>query len=164
MSIMELGALGEFVGSIAVLLTLAYVAVQVRHSRSLLEESRKISLSQVNQARMDSRQAIHIAGMDEGMATILAKLRFWSQESPEEMDFDQLDDVEKQRLSHYIQLNLLLADNNYYQQSLGLLSHDDLVTKSNRERSSKIWQQSADMLGLVVPPRLLKCWKAEGFL
>jgi hypothetical protein len=102
--------------------------------------------------------------MDEGMAAILAKLRFSSLGTPEENEFDQLDDVEKQRLSHYIQLNLLLADNNYYQQSLGLLSHDDLVNKSTRERTSKIWQQTADMLGLVVPPRLLKSWKAEGFL
>ena len=32
MSIMELGALGEFIGAIAVVATLAYLALQVRQS------------------------------------------------------------------------------------------------------------------------------------
>ena len=42
-----LGNLGEFIGSIAVILTLIYVAVQVRYSRDLLEENRKMLMSQV---------------------------------------------------------------------------------------------------------------------
>ena len=46
-----LGNVGEFLGSIAVLVTLIYLAVQVRHSRDLLEENRKIALSQVFQER-----------------------------------------------------------------------------------------------------------------
>ena len=44
-----LGNVGKFLGSIAVLVTLIYLAVQVRHSRDLLEENRKIALSQVFQ-------------------------------------------------------------------------------------------------------------------
>ena len=35
MSIMELGALGEFVGAIAVVVTLVYLAVQVRHNAEM---------------------------------------------------------------------------------------------------------------------------------
>ena len=34
MSIMELGALGEFVAAVAVLVTLVYLTIQVRHARS----------------------------------------------------------------------------------------------------------------------------------
>jgi len=44
MSITELGALGEFVGSLAVLATLVYLAIQVRQSKAMLMENRKISL------------------------------------------------------------------------------------------------------------------------
>lgn len=40
MTIIELGALGEFLGAIAVVLTLIYLSVQVRHSRELLEANR----------------------------------------------------------------------------------------------------------------------------
>ena len=39
MSIQELGALGEFVGSIAVLATLVYLAIQTRHTRAANEAS-----------------------------------------------------------------------------------------------------------------------------
>jgi hypothetical protein len=40
MTIIELGALGELLGAIAVVLTLIYLSVQVRHSRELLEANR----------------------------------------------------------------------------------------------------------------------------
>ena len=53
MSLIELsellGNLGEFAGSIAVLATLIYLAVQVRQSKELLEENRKIALGQMYQ-------------------------------------------------------------------------------------------------------------------
>ena len=39
MSIMELGALGEFFGAIAVVVTLIYLAIQVRHSKAAVEEN-----------------------------------------------------------------------------------------------------------------------------
>ena len=46
-----MGNVGEFVGSFAVLVTLIYLSLQVRHSRELMEENRKIALSQVYQTR-----------------------------------------------------------------------------------------------------------------
>jgi hypothetical protein len=54
-----LGNYGEFIGSIAVLITLVYLTVQVRQSKDLLEENRKLALSQVYQGRADVRTAIH---------------------------------------------------------------------------------------------------------
>jgi hypothetical protein len=42
-SIIELGALGEFFGSIAVLATLIYLAIQVRHARSEVRLSAQVS-------------------------------------------------------------------------------------------------------------------------
>jgi hypothetical protein len=41
MSIMELGALGEFVGAIGVVLTLAYLAIQIRQNTHAMEENKR---------------------------------------------------------------------------------------------------------------------------
>ena len=40
MTIMELGALGELLGSIAVLLTLIYLSAQIRQNRRSIDESK----------------------------------------------------------------------------------------------------------------------------
>ena len=57
MSIQDLGAIGELLSSLFVLITLVYLAVQVRHSRQLIEENRKITLSQVYEGRANLRAA-----------------------------------------------------------------------------------------------------------
>lgn len=44
-----IGAIGELIGALAVVLTLVYLAVQVRHSKQLLERNEKIAFSQVHQ-------------------------------------------------------------------------------------------------------------------
>ena len=51
MSIIELGALGEFLGAIAVVATLAYLAIQVRQSKELLERNQKLAIGQAYQFR-----------------------------------------------------------------------------------------------------------------
>jgi len=47
MTITELGALGEFVGAIAVVATLIYLAVQVRHSKEATEASNRLAVAAV---------------------------------------------------------------------------------------------------------------------
>ena len=44
MTIIELGALGEFRGSIAVLATLVYLAVQIRQNTRTMDESKKLAV------------------------------------------------------------------------------------------------------------------------
>ena len=58
MDIMELGALGEFIGAIAVVVTLVYLALQVRHGREALtantrelEQSSRLQIAEAYQAR-----------------------------------------------------------------------------------------------------------------
>ncbi len=46
MSTLELGALGEFLGSIAVLATLVYLSVQIRQNTRGMDESKKLALAQ----------------------------------------------------------------------------------------------------------------------
>ena len=60
MSITELGALGEFVGAIAVVATLIYLAIQVRQNTGMMR-------AQIYQARSDSgqRYQLFVAGSEE---------------------------------------------------------------------------------------------------
>ena len=51
MTIIELGALGEFLGSIAVLATLVYLAMQIRQNTRTMDESKKLALAQTYQMR-----------------------------------------------------------------------------------------------------------------
>ena len=49
MSIMELGALGEFVGAFAVVATLIYLALQIRQNSAMLEQNHEFSRASIVQ-------------------------------------------------------------------------------------------------------------------
>jgi hypothetical protein len=156
-----LGSYGEFVGSFAVLATLIYVALQVRHSRDLLEENRRIALSQVHQSRMDARMGIHKAATEEAISTILAKLNVVGPAEIEIEQIDLLDKSEKVKLAHWVQQNFLLIDNNYYQASLGLLDIDELTVPQQRRSTSRQFRALAEKLGVQITPRLQEYWNRE---
>ena len=156
-----LGSYGEFVGSFAVLATLIYVALQVRHSRDLLEENRRIALSQVHQSRMDARMGIHKAATEEAISTILAKLNVVGPAEIEIEQIDLLDKSEKVKLAHWVQQNFLLIDNNYYQASLGLLDIDELTVPQQRRSTSRHFRALAEKLGVQITPRLQEYWNRE---
>ncbi len=48
MSIMELGALGEFVGALAVVATLIYLTIQVRQSKEAMQENSRLARAAVS--------------------------------------------------------------------------------------------------------------------
>jgi len=103
-----LGNIGEFISSIAVLGTLVYLAVQIRHSKILLERNQAISLSQVQQARADFGREQHLLLSD---STHLAPL------VAEELGIDETT----VRLRAYWAASLVHADNMVYQYELGLI-------------------------------------------
>ena len=108
-----LGAVAELLGAIAVLATLIYLAVQVRHSRDLLEENRKIALSQVYSARAFNRIADCRQDIDSPYsAKIMAKRLGVTEDEVRERSFDQ------RHIVHF--------DNLLYQNELGLLSENDI--------------------------------------
>ena len=75
MTLSELGALGEFVGAIAVVLTLGYLAVQIRQNTQAMRESRRLALAQTYQMRADALQEMLVRAADsEHVAPIIAKL------------------------------------------------------------------------------------------
>ena len=118
-TIQMLGSLGEFVGAIAVVATLVYLAIQVRHSKEameantrLLDEGRRLALAQAYENRTitmldnlrDSRDSRHV------------KL-FFTDDSDDE-DEDQI----RTRLSLRWWANYL--DNIYYQYQQGFIDKE----------------------------------------
>jgi len=84
LNIQDLGAIGELIAAIATLVTLIYLAVQIRHSKLLLEEHKKLALSAAYQVRTGFRMDLaKDYSMDESWLTLQAKLRGGHQfESP----------------------------------------------------------------------------------
>ena len=75
MNLVELGALGEFLGSIVVLITLVYLSVQVRQNTRSMEESRKLALAQTYQMRSDALQMMLVRAADsDHIGPIITKL------------------------------------------------------------------------------------------
>jgi len=74
MTIEELGALGEFLGAIGVIATLAYLAVQVRQNTHSLEASQRLALSQTYQLRADALQNMVVQAAASPVGAIIVKL------------------------------------------------------------------------------------------
>ena len=134
MSILELGALGEFLGSFAVLATLVYLAVQVRHSRDLLEENRKIALSQVYAGRSSERlQDLRHAIDSPHVVPIRAK------------DLGQDEGQIRRRMVY--QLMEVQVDTMLFQHRLGLLEPANLNAAENRIRENwDFWQRLGSLV------------------
>jgi hypothetical protein len=142
-----LGNYGEFIGSIAILVTLGYLAIQVRQSKHLLERQQKLAQSQVHQMRMSER--IHIemrAAESEEFASLIVK----SSENAV-----NLSPVDRMRLRGYASANIAIQENNLYQAELDLI--DDSTLRGTVEivnTMMPLWAR----LGLTIPPRISACY------
>ena len=136
-----LGNYGEFIGAIAVVVTLFYLAVQVRQSKQATEantrsmdESRKVSLAHAYQERAATRLRLPL-GMAESdyMAPIEARLREsgW----PENLDaLNELEYVERLRYENWLWAAIVRLDTGFYYRQLGLLDDDGWHLVQNRMR------------------------------
>jgi hypothetical protein len=121
MTILELGALGEFVGAIAVVLTLAYLAVQIRQNTQAMEESRRLALAQTYQIRADALQNMLVHAADsEYIGPIITKLTTLGY--PEDVaSLDALTPVERGRFRQWQIAQIAHWDNLYFQYQQGFL-------------------------------------------
>jgi len=128
-----LGNLGEFIGSIAVLVTLIYLAVQVNHSKRLLERNEKIALSQVYYERVTCRMEMYKAWLDPQMATVYARTIQGETPIGEEnfANFDALNSAEQYQIRGQQHLFLSAIDNTLYQASLGLIEDEEASLGEN---------------------------------
>jgi len=115
MSLGELGALGEFVGAVGVMITLIYVAVQIR-------QTRKIVMAQAFQQRSDALQDLSMRMAEsESLSAISAKLRSsgWPRDG---RAFEELSDREKEQYRAYLTAHLHRVTNLIHQYDEGLLT------------------------------------------
>jgi len=119
-----LGSLGEFLGAIAVFITLIYLAIQVRHGREAiaantksLEENRRLALAQVYQGR--SSRVQH-------MAMLRAESNHWPElwSKVEDDGFQALSRTEQVRWTQFLGAEAAQFDNNHYLYQLGLLDEE----------------------------------------
>ena len=115
MTLMELGALGEFVGAIAVVVTLGYLAIQIRQNTRAMQESRRLALAQTYQMRADALQEMLVrAAESEHIAPIITKLT--SVGYPDDVrSLDQLTPIERGRFRLWQIAQQTHWDNMFYQ-------------------------------------------------
>ncbi len=102
MTIQELGSIGEFVSSIAVLLTLIYLAVQVRQARNA-------TIASTMQTNRQQFQSIMLANRDSLIAPIIIKAD----------KGEPLNEEEEYRLSNHINLQWNLLFSEFVQLQIG---------------------------------------------
>ena len=137
MSIMELGALGEFLGSIAVLATLVYLAVQIRQNTRSMEDSKKLALAQTYQMRADALQMMLVQAADsEHIGPIITKLTGLGY--PEDIGaLDELTREERGRFRMWQIAQQTHWDNMYFQYQQGFID-EEYYRDSFRERVRRL--------------------------
>jgi hypothetical protein len=157
-----LGNIGEFVGSIMVVVTLVYLALQVRQSKGLLEENRRIALIQAYGIRTGYRLNWHENQLESGVAEVLAKIGWRygrpadDHESPANYEIEVLTPAEQIQLRNLMQMQVIQLDHTLYQASLSLLD-DDLIRNVELRiaRLYFLWER----LNISVPARVRQCYE-----
>jgi len=137
MSILELGALGEFLGSIAVLATLVYLSVQIRQNTKSMDESKKLALAQTYQVRSDALQMMLVHAADsEHIGPIITKLT--GAGYPEDIGaLDNLSNVERQRFRLWQIAQETHWDNMFFQYQQGFID-EEYYRDSFRKRVKRL--------------------------
>jgi len=142
MTIMELGALGELLGSIAVLATLVYLSVQVRQNTRSMDESKKLALAQTYQMRSDALQMMLVHAADsKHIGPIISKLT--DAGYPEDIGaLDYLSKEERQRFRLWQIAQETHWDNMFFQYQQGFID-EEYYRDSFRKRVKRLaptWQ------------------------
>jgi len=123
-TVMELGALGEFVGAIAVVATLVYLAVQIRQNTRAMEETKRLALAQTYQMRADALAGMLTqAATSDQLGSIIVKLV--EAGYPDDLSvFDQLSATELGLFRQWQIAQLTHWDNLFYQYQQGFLDSE----------------------------------------
>ena len=134
MTIGELGNIGEFVSAIGVIVTLVYLAIQIR-------QSNKLAITSAYQARADANiNLVATALQSPGGAVALNKC----------LADQPLDDAERAFVDWYAEATLVYYENNHFQYCAGQISEEHwqatvgsirrfLALRTSRE----YWQRNA---------------------
>lgn len=137
MTLTELGSLGEFLGSIAVLATLVYLSVQIRQNTKSMNESKKLALAQTYQMRADALQAMLVQAADsEHIGPIITRLT--GAGYPENVAaLDTLSQEERGRFRQWQIAQQTHWDNMFFQYQQGFID-EEYYRDSFRERVRRL--------------------------
>lgn len=121
MTIMELGALGELLGAIGVIITLAYLAVQIRQNTHSINENKRLALAQTYQMRADALQGMLVqAAVSENLGPLIFKLTTLGYPT----DLSSLDKISDEERGIFRQWQIAQQthwDNMFYQYQQGYI-------------------------------------------
>jgi hypothetical protein len=137
-----LGNLGEFVGAIAVVVTLAYLAVQVRHSKEateantrLAEQSHRLALveNQIARVELIERQMRDLSSSSD-LAEIFEKY--------DREGIGALSPVERRRFQSWHIIQHYVLDSQHYQHELAMLDEESWQDAVRRIKAQiPVWDQ-----------------------
>ena len=137
MTIEQLGSLGEVISALAVVVTLWYLAVQIRQNTHAMEENKRLALAQTYQMRADALQSMLVHAADSQyigpLITKLTQLGY-----PEDVSaLDQLTTDERGRFRQWQIAQQTHWDNMYFQYQQGYLD-EEYYRDSFRERVARL--------------------------
>jgi hypothetical protein len=136
------GAIGEIVGAVAVVVTLIYLAKQIKQNTHAMEEARRLALAQTYQMRSDALQGMLVHAADsEYIGPIIIKLTGLGY--PEDVKaLDALDEAELRRFRMWHIAQQTHWDNMHYQFQQGYLDREyyEDAFKERVVRLAPTWQ------------------------
>jgi hypothetical protein len=143
MNLEALGNLGDFLGGIAVILTLIYLALQVRQNTKQMEQNSHWLRAQTYRADQSAHvMATQLIASDASLATIYRK---------GSVDPDVLTEDEWTRLVFYYGLMFGNFQNSLYQMENGLLDKE-------------LWPNQVKIMSMILKsPGGARYWESSGF-
>lgn len=137
MTLMELGALGEFLGAIGVIASLVYLSIQIRQNTRSMTDGRKAALAQTYQMRADALQAMLVEAADSNhLGPIIVKLTELGY--PEDVTaLESLTNLERGRFRMWQIAQQTHWDNMFYQYQQGFLD-PEYYGDAFRERVARL--------------------------
>ena len=116
-----IGAIAELTGAFAVVLTLIYLAVQLRQNTISMNENRKVLLGESYQRRVQARTELSkLTAGDKELAAIYVKLE--DAGYPQNVNsIEVLDPIELRRVKSLCLMQFLQIESTFYQGDLGLI-------------------------------------------
>ena len=120
-----IGAIAELAGAAAVVLTLVYLAIQVRQNTAAMEENRKVELANNYDRRARTRVELStLTASNPDIAELWLRLEEngWPEDTS---SIDVLTPLEQRRIMSLSIAQVINLESNFYQYSLGLV--DDSI-------------------------------------
>ncbi len=136
-----LGAIGETLGALGVIVTLVYLAIQIRQNTQSMHEGRRLTLAQTYQMRADALQDMLVQAATSSIGGIIVKLT----EAGYPEDFSALDQLDAEELGRFRLWQIAQQshwDNMHYQYQQGYLDeeyYEDAI-KERVARLAPTWQ------------------------